>query len=155
MSKNWDAMGLAWTVGEVSREHGGHRTDRKVIGEAYYPRIADLTKAREYFGDNTVTAWINASNSIRVMAQGINRAGIEARLSEDTIKDKIYNRLRGMRNAAVMSDRRVVIVTLVDGTIYEGSDEVEYQQLQLAAMVDLGVAPDVARERALKMVLPK
>jgi hypothetical protein len=156
MSQNWDDMGIAWVTGIVSRENGGHRTDRAPLGTAYYPTISNLEKAIAHFGSSTVLAWINASNSIRVMAQSINRAGIEHRVPADEIKTRIYNRLRGMRNVVTHATTtvRVRVVTLIDGTTYDGDDLTEYRQLQMAAMVDLGIDPTVARDRASAMVLP-
>lgn len=147
MARNWDETGLAWEVSKVARQAGDHRSDRLTInGDAQIATIGDFDTAIEHFGRETVLGWINSSNSIRVMSQEISRNGLQTGLNAEAIREKIYMRLKGMRNSP--AQRTVVIekkvYNLPNGQKYTGTDLTEYQQQYAAAMVDLGVDPEKA-----------
>lgn len=145
MSKNWEEMGITWAAEEVSKQHGDHATDRRVMGTAYIPVVTDLGKFTESFGQACVLGILDGT-SIRVMAQDVNRAGLAKNLKPDEIKDRIEARLRGVRNRPVGGTTivKVKVHTLPNGTEYTGTDVVEYQQAYAAALIDQGVDATVA-----------
>lgn len=146
MAKVWADFGIAWTQEPVSKQMGDHATDKKIIGTAEMPIVEDLDKFVAHFGAAVVLGIMDGT-SVRVMAQDVNRRLIQKGQKGDAIRDAIYNRLIGTRNAS----RGAVTVTvtvykLPDGTEYKGSDLVEYQQAYTAALVDLGTPADVAMQ---------
>jgi hypothetical protein len=148
-TRDWTAIGIEWNAEKVSKQQGDHATDRVVItGDAQMPVVQDLDKFRAEFGDGAILGIFNGT-SIRVMAQDVNRRLLTAGKDAETIKEAIYNRLKGVRNAATATVRTVTVTVTVrdlpDGTTYDGIDFVEYQQAYLAALVDAGTPVAVAQ----------
>lgn len=151
---NWESAGIVWETSDVSRQHGPNKSDRAVIGTAEIPKVVDMAKAIDAGLGDAMLAGINGT-SWRVTAQDVSRRYIEAtpkdKRNKDDLRKLVYDRLRGIR-ARVVGGRveyvEVVKRPLPDGTMYDGTDEVEFRQLYLAALVDGGVQPDVARTLA-------
>jgi len=144
MSQNWESFGISWTDEVVSRQAGPNKTDRVAFStKAQIPQVADYDKFVAHFGKPAVLAMVNASNSIRVRAQAVNRGLIEdGERDADKLRQAVYNAMRGVRAQA--SPIQVRIYTLPNGEIYNGNDVTEYRQLYVAAMVEAGVPVDVA-----------
>jgi hypothetical protein len=147
---NWADMGLSWTTETVSRQNGANKADRVAYSTpAQIPFVTDLAsypKFVEHFGEATVLSFINASNSIRVRAQAVNRAALEtnAKCGAAELRLKVYNTMRGIR--AAMAPMIVVknVRTLPDGTTYDGTDIAEYRDMYAAALVVAGVDATIA-----------
>lgn len=154
MSRNWEELGIEWIEETVSKQAGDHATDRAVIGKAQMPIVRDLPKFVGHFGDGCVLGIMDGT-SVRVMAQDVNRRGIQKGMKPEAIREAIYNRLIGVRNAprATVRTVEVKIHNLPNGTTYSGTDLVEYRQLYLSALVDAGVAVSVAQQIALMQTL--
>lgn len=158
MSNNidWAARGIIWIEEEVSEQTGDHATDRRVLGKAQMPVVKDLTAFVAEYGEGAVLGSLDGT-SIRVMAQDVNRTGLRKRLSADDIKLRIDGRLRGIRSRAIANvvTKEVTVYTLPGGQTYTGTDEVEYQQAYVAALVELGTPAEVAINIASTMKLSK
>lgn len=150
MERNWNDIGLAWETDEVARRDGPNGSDRRVIGLAQIPVCTDLDKVRAHFGDGVVTGSLNGT-SWRVMAQDVSRRGIEARKSDAEIREMVYNRLRGIRNASTGGTRTQFVAPLPDGTKWTGTDATAYQAECMAQFVDNGLDATVARTLAENM----
>lgn len=150
MTRNWNEIGLDWSVEPVARRAGANDSDKKVIGNAQIPVVSDLDKVREHFGDDPITGSLNGT-SWRVMAQDVGRRLLEKGTKDaDVIREAVYNRLRGIRNAPVASTvvKVVKVHTLPDGTEYKGTDLAEYQAAYAAALVDQNVPAETAMQIA-------
>ena len=154
----WADYGMSWTEAVVSRDAGPNKSDRKPVStKAQLPVVTDYEKFVEHFGKPTVLAFLNGSNSPRVKAQAVCRGLIEAGHKDaETIRLGVYNALRGIRAQAAVHTVTVTIVkvTLPDGTIYEGTDETEYQQAFAAALVGMGIEGGMAVMMAQNAKLP-
>ena len=144
MEKDWKSYGIAWIQESVAKQFGDHATDKKVIGTAEMPVVEDLSKFVAHFGEGVVLGIMDGT-SIRVMAQDVNRRLLQKGQKGEAIRDAIYNRLVGTRNAS-RGTVTVTVYKLPDGTEYKGNNEVEYQQAYTAALVDLGTPADVAMQ---------
>lgn len=149
LTRDWETLGVKWNEETVAKQNGSHATDRTTIqGTALIPVVEDVDKFRAEFGDDCIRGIFNGT-SIRVMAQDVNRRLLAAKKSPEEIKEAIYNRLKGVRNAAVAGTRTVTVTVTVrdlpDGTTYAGTEYVEYQQLYLAALVEAGTPLAVAQ----------
>lgn len=144
VSHAWASYGMAWETETVSKQAGPNKTDRVAFRTlAQLPRISDFELFETHFGKPAVLAMLNASNSIRVRAQAINRARLEAGDKEtEKLRNSVYNAMRGVRASA--SPIQVRVYTLPNGELYNGSDVVEFRQLYAVALVDAGVAAAVA-----------
>lgn len=148
-SINWAERGISWSVEDVSKQHGEHATDKRVIGKAQIPVVTDLDAFRQEYGDACVLGIMDGT-SIRVMAQDVNRSGIAKNLKADEIRQRIDARLRGIRNRPLAST--IVVTKLVymlpSGEKFEGTTLAEYQAEYLACLIDAGVPSEVARTLA-------
>lgn len=148
-SINWADRGISWQQEDVSKQHGEHATDKRVIGKAQIPVVVDLEKFRTTYGDACVLGILDGT-SIRVMAQDVNRSGIAKGLKADEIRQRIDARLQGIRNRPLATT--VVVTKLVymlpSGQAFEGSTLAEYQAEYLACLIDAGVPSEVARALA-------
>jgi hypothetical protein len=140
--RNWQEMGLSWTTVPVREQAGDHATDRIGAGYAEVPVVTDVAKFVAHFGEPRALAIFNRANSLRVAAQSIARGSKD---SAETLREKMYNSLIGVRNAGARPT--VTVHNLPDGTMYAGSDEMEYRQAFVAILVDLGV--DVAKATSM------
>jgi hypothetical protein len=147
---DWAARGIVWMEEEVSEQAGDHATDRRVLGKAQMPVVKDLSAFVAEYGEAAVLGSLDGT-SIRVMAQDVNRTGLRKRLSSDDIRLRIDGRLRGIRTRGVATPKEVKVYPLPGGQEYKGTNEVEYQQAYIAALVDLGTPADVARTIASSM----
>lgn len=144
MAKDWASYGIAWVQEPVSKQMGDHATDKRIIGTAEMPIVEDLTKFVAHFGESVVLGIMDGT-SVRVMAQDVNRRLIQKGQKGEAIRDAIYNRLMGTRNAS-RGSVTVTVYKLPDGTEYKGTNEVEYQQAYTAALVDMGTPADIAMQ---------
>lgn len=144
MSQNWESFGISWESEVVSRQNGPNKTDRVAFHtHAQIPKIADYDKFVDHFGKPAVLAMFNASNSIRVRAQAVNRGLIEnGEKDTDKLRQAVYNAMRGVR--ATASPIQVRVYTLPNGQLYNGQDVTEYRQLYASALVEAGVDASVA-----------
>lgn len=144
MSQNWEEFGISWATETVSRQNGPNKSDRVAYTTpAQIPQVADYDKFVSHFGKPAVLAMVNASNSIRVRAQAVNRGLIEnGERDADKLRQAVYNAMRGVRAQA--SPIQVRVYTLPNGVVYNGSDVTEYRQLYAAALVEAGVEAAVA-----------
>lgn len=147
---DYATAGISWTAEKVSRTEGN--TKIQIRGDAQIPTLVDLDKAREHFGDTVLLGSINGT-SWRVMAQDVSRRALaNGPVDADALKQMVYDRLRGVRNATVAT-RVVKSYALPNGTSYNGTDLIEYQQAFIAAMVDLGLSSDIAITQAANLKL--
>ncbi len=151
--RNWTDIGIVWNTEQVSKQHGPHATDKKVLGDAQIPTVVDLTLFREHFGDEAVLGSMNGT-SIRVSAQAVCRQELskDAKCAPSKMRNAVYNRMKSVRNAPG-GTRVIQVFTLPNGQKYNGSDLTEYRQLYAAALVDSGVPSSVALSIAEQQVL--
>jgi hypothetical protein len=151
---NWEERGIVWIEEEVSERVGPNGSDTRVLGKAQIPQVVDLQKFVAAYGEGVVLGSLDGT-SVRVMAQDVNRTGLRKHLSVEEIRQRIDGRLRGVRARGVPAVKvvEVKVHALPDGTTYSGTDEVEYQQAYLAALVDAGVDAAVARTIATQQHL--
>jgi len=149
----WADYGMTWETETVSKQAGPNKTDRVAFATpAQLPKISDFEKFEAHFGKLAVLAMLNASNSIRVRAQAINRARLEAGDKDtENLRNAVYNAMRGVR--ATASPIQVRVYTLPNGELYNGSDVVEFQQLYAAALVEAGVPAAIATALASSQTL--
>lgn len=140
---NYMDYGITFQTEPVAKRAGPNATDRKVIGNGQIAVVTDLDKFVKHFGPSVVLGILDGT-SIRVMSQDVSRRGLDAKQSPEQIQEAIYNRLKGVRNRGAGGTTEVIIHVLPDGTKYTGTDEVEFQQLYSAALVDAGVDADTA-----------
>ena len=150
---NWESFGITWKTEVVSKQHGPNKTDRVAYTtKAQIPTVADEAawdKFVAHFGKGGVLALFTASNSIRVRAQAVCRSAIEeGERDEEKLRQRVYNNMKGIRAQASVVVNTVYVNRLPDGTMYEGTDELEFQQAYAAAMVDMGVPADTATAMA-------
>lgn len=145
MSKNWEEMGLSWTRNVVSKQHGDHASDRAEVGISEEPKIVDVDKFRAHFGDAVLLHWLNSANSLTVRSQTIARSNRWTDAETETLRDRVYMAIKGVRMAGAVGTRTVVVHTLPNGTTYDGTDETEYRQAFVAALVDMGAAVEMAQ----------
>lgn len=149
----WANYGMTWETETVSKQAGPNKTDRVAFSTpAQLPKISDFEKFETHFGKLAVLAMLNASNSIRVRAQAINRARLEAGDKDtESLRNSVYNAMRGVR--ATASPIQVRVYTLPNGELFNGTDVVEYQQLYAAALVEAGVPAAIATALASSQTL--
>lgn len=144
---NWAERGLEWTTENVKTDDGA----TTLVG-AEIPVIVDYVKldtALRAAGGSLIHV-VNASNSPRVMAQAKKRNN--SKVVGEALRDMVWIGLLGMRAPRNVPTTVTVTVTVVtsplpDGTLYTGTDRVEYMQLAIAALVDRGL--DVAMARGI------
>lgn len=139
-------FGIEWTTEPVQKQAGDHATDRRVIGMAQIPVVRDLDAFAKEFGAECVLGILDGT-SVRVMAQDVNRRGLSKGGNDakpEILRAAVINRLRGVRNSGSRTVKTVKVYTLPNGETYTGTDETEYQQLYIAALVDAGTPASVA-----------
>lgn len=153
----WANYGITWNAETVGKQNGPNKTDWVAYPtKAQIPTVSDYEKFVAHFGKPLVLAWLNASNSMRVKAQAVSRGLIESGTKDaDTIRQGVYNALLGLRAQAAVHTVTIVKVTLPDGSVYEGSDEIEFRQMFAAALVGLGVPTEAAIAKAQTAELPR
>lgn len=146
MARNWDELGIKWSEEQVRRQNGDNASDKAALrGTAQIPVVQDLDKFVAHFGANCVLGIMDGT-SIRVMAQDVNRRLLAKGADAESIREAVYNRLKGVRNASTPATVRTIVkYPLADGTFYTGTDLTEYKQAALAAYVDKGVPVEVAQ----------
>lgn len=151
MEQNWADYGIAWLEEEVAKRTDGN-TKVIINGAAQIPQVIDVQKALDHFGNEAIAGALNGT-SWRVAAQDVNRRMLPGKPSVDVLRQAVYNRLLGIRNAASVVTKTVKVYTLPNGTSYTGSDLLEYQQAFIAAMVDLGIdsATAISKSQALAL----
>lgn len=150
MAKNWEAMGIKWDESEVSRQHGAHATDRVVLGKGQAPVIVDWAKALEAFGEGPIMSGCNKT-SWRVLAQDVSRTCLEKGTKDvEAIRDRVYNRIMGLRNSGIAGTTRTVTVEVKVYPLPGGSftpstdDATEGCQEYASALMDAGLDPAIA-----------
>ena len=140
----WANYGMTWETETVSKQAGPNKTDRVAFATpAQLPKIENFEKFEAHFGKLAVLAMLNASNSIRVRAQAINRARLEAGEKDtESLRNSVYNAMRGVR--ATASPIQVRVYTLPNGELFNGTDVTEYRQAYAACLVEAGVAAETA-----------
>jgi formiminotetrahydrofolate cyclodeaminase len=148
-TKTYDDMGVEFLTEPVSKQSGSNKSDRHIWrNDAQILRVVDLEKFSTEFGANAALAGLNGT-SFRVMSQDVNRRHA-ANEKFEIVQTAIINRLRGLRNAAVATVRTVEkivekrVYALPDGTTYDGTNEVEYQQAWVAALTAAGMPTTAA-----------
>jgi len=147
-ARNWQEMGIKWLEEKVSRMAG--TTKVEIRGMAQIPHIENLELAIAHFGAERVMEWVNGT-SLRVTAQAVNRANLPE-VTGEALRELIYQRMMGTRVRSV-GRRTVKVYTLPNGTQYTGEDLVEYRQLFVAALVDMGVDNEKAIQMATAITL--
>lgn len=153
MSRNWEEMGIAWDMSEVATQAGDHATDKRTLGSIPVPRLTNIAKAIASGLENAILTGINGT-SWRVKAQDVGRRALEKnhKVDRELLKDAIFARLQSMRVASVGTVRVVREHRLPDGTLYEGTLEIEFRSETMAQYVDLGVSVEVAQKLAESLV---
>lgn len=147
-------FGVAWSTETVNREPDGNGSTKvEATADAQILSIVDLEKFRANFPNaDEILLGIANGTSLRVMAQDVNRRN--PKKSRDERRSAIVNRLVGVRNAGVRTVVTKVVEKIVkqyalpNGESYTGTDETEYQQLYLAALVDFGMPVATAQSIA-------
>ena len=151
MSRNWDEIGIAWAMESVSKQPGGHASDKVEVGKGPIPELIDITKAVAAGLGEAILAGLNGT-SWRVKAQGVIRSTAEMKdgrrqlADVEAMKEKVYQKLLGMRNVSARTTVvEVKVRPLPNGSEYKGTEETEFRALYIAALVDLGIAADQAQ----------
>ena len=145
MSRNWEELGISWETETVRHQAGDHATDKVTLGEAQIAVVVDLDLFKAAVGPETILKIMDGT-SIRVMAQDVGRRMLKAGSKNvEAMREAVYNRILGQRNAGGVRVKEVKVYPLPGGEKYTGTDLVEYQQAYLAGLVDAGVSIDAAR----------
>lgn len=142
LTQPWSEFGLAVSTESVQEQVGEHATDRRIVNDhALIATVVNVATFVETFGEPALMKFINGT-SLRVTCQRIARSMAKER---DTAKVEValLNAIRSVRNAVVQT-RTVIVHALPNGTTYDGTDLVEFQQEYAAALIDAGVPGDVA-----------
>lgn len=147
--------GLVWSTESVNREPDGNGSTKiEATADAQILAIADLDRFRANFPNaDEILLGIANGTSLRVTAQDVNRRN--PKKDRTWRRTAVVNRLQGIRNAGVRTvvtkvvEKIVKVATLPNGETYTGSDEIEYQQLYLAALNEAGVPFETAKAIAL------
>lgn len=158
MDRNWEDTGISWLEEKVSTKAGNTKVE--VSGTAQIPQVDDVQKALEHFGEEAFKGGLNGT-SWRVAAQDVNRRLLPTKPTVEQLREAVYNRLKGIRNAAVgVRTVTVKVYTLADGTSFvpdanksTQENTVALQAAATAALVDKGVPAEIARSIALGMTL--
>lgn len=157
--RNWEELGIQWTKGDVSREAGSNRTDRKSIGTCQIPHLTNLDKAVAAGLSAAVLAGVNGT-SWRVKAQDVGRRYIEKcqtsrqRYDEETNRTLVFQRLLSIRvstGGVTIVEKRVIVNRLPNGQEYTGTNLAEYQGLVAAALSDMGVPNALEQAKRWKL----
>lgn len=146
----WEDIGIVWKQLPVRKQAGDHATDREQYNTlAEIPVVEDLDAFRLHFGDEVVLGILDGT-SVRVSAQDVNRRALEKGIKgANDRRMLVYNRLRGIRTQTRGTTVvEVKVRFLPNGQEYKGTDEVEFRQQFVEALVDMGVPANVAIERS-------
>lgn len=154
MARDWDSIGITWLAEKVHRADGNTKVE--IRGTAQIPNLTNLEKFLKGVpeGQKLVTDSINGT-SWRVTGQGANRRMLEKnpQIGIEELREFVWGsvvKAGGPRGVRVVEKK---VHTLPGGGTYDGTDQVEYQQLYAAALIDRGTPNDVALDIASKMVL--
>jgi len=148
-TEQWAAIGINWIAEPVSEVFGeNNQSDKREVAIAQLPQIIDIDKAAK--GGINILNWLNASNSMRVRAQAIARS--HQTLKPDAMREMVFAALLGQRAAGGSRTTVITIRNLPDGKVYDGNDEIEFRQLFMAALIDMGVDGAMAREKAASYI---
>lgn len=149
-ANDWAERGVTFVKDEVARRAGPNATDRRTVGDATIAVISDLDKFRAAYGDEYLLHMSNGT-SLRVTCQRMWRDNVKMAESEFFLRlDGVFRRVRVAGTSGKTTVIEVTRHDLPDGTAYEGTDEIEYRQLYVMQMVDLGVEVSVAQGIAAK-----
>ncbi len=153
--RNWAEIGITWEQGTVQKRDGKNSTDLVAYSTpAELPTVAneeDFDKFVKHFGKGRVLGMFTASNSLRVGAQAICRGLLEenAKPGTENMREQVYAWMMGTRTRSqIVRTVTVTIRYLPDGTAWEGTDETTFRQDFAAALIDNGVDPEKALEKA-------
>lgn len=145
MATNWDEMGITWSVEPVKRQHGGHATDRAVLGDAQIPVLTDLDAFRYNVPEaDKILLGVWDGTSVRVQAQDVSRRMLERGHGPDEIRAAVWNRVLGVRSAV----RAPRTYPLPGGKRYEGNNLLEYREAFKAAAVAMALSMGATHELA-------
>jgi len=145
----WENYGITWLEEVVSKTEGNTKVEMR--GKAQIPSVTDLTKVIEHFGAESVMGSLNGT-SWRVMAQDVCRRMLAANSSAkaEDIRTAVYNRLKGVRNAAVATRTvEVKVYRLPNGENFTPGNEgpaalATYKKVYREALIAIGTPADVA-----------
>lgn len=136
-----ETFGCRWETEAVSAVFGeNNQSDKRVVNPtAQILVIVDLDVFRATFGDKFLIA-MSDGTSLRVICQRIGRKhnGKDNTANRKAVIDSI-NGIR-TRGASVTTKR-----PLPNGTFYHGTDETEYRQSYIAALVELDTPVTLAQ----------
>ncbi len=144
-ARNWAALGIVFVQDTVAKGTGTNKIEYRTKAEL--PTVGDWEKFVEHFGAPSVLNMLNASNSIRVGAQAICRDLLErnANCPAEEMREAVYAWMKGVRGRSAQTITVTVVKRyLVDGSLFEGSDEMEWRQANIAALVEMGLDADKA-----------
>lgn len=163
-ARDWAAIGIGWHEEKVARRQASGTTAKaEITGTAQIPFVTNVDLALGHFGGERLCAALDAQGW-RVPAQDVNRAQLPNKPSVEALREAVYNRLMGIRNAPrttqVVVEKIVTvetkIYTLADGTTFKpdaskgGAENlISYQQAAMAALVDVGV-PSAAAQNIVR-----
>jgi hypothetical protein len=156
-TRDWAALGIVWLALEVARQgSGNNRSDRRVIGVAQIPQVTDVDKAIAAGLGAAIMAGVNGT-SWRVTAQDVGRSYLEnvprTERSDEDLRERVFARLKGMRNAALGGTRTVLVYILPNGQEWRGTEGDDYEMAHAAALVEGGVDEDVATGLAARAAI--
>lgn len=159
----WAERGITWGMVKVARRAGTNASDK-----TYYPHPGPLLIVTADNLDRfiksdprhleAITSHLDGQ-SFRVAGQRVLRAAFEKGTKVATVAEMEALRQR-VYDGVVLSTRAASTVTVVqevykyilpNGSEYKGSDEMEFRQLFMASLVDLGVDNMIAQEKALSV----
>lgn len=148
----WNACGISWDHTPVATNNGAtqlHGTTQLMVVVDHEKFIATFGLAPLMFGVN--------NTSVRVTGQRVNRALLPKRATESELRHAVVSAVTHTsgRTSSVITKTvtiTVTIRTLPDGATYNGTDEVEYRQLVIAAYIDMGLDIGMARMLGEKAV---
>lgn len=136
----YETQGFRFVDGKVGTGVGASYVE--ISGVARLPEVFDTALFAAAF-PNVVADSLNGT-SLRVNAQRVNRRELRAGRKDATVIEKaVVDMMRGVRAPKTGGTR--VTRNLPNGDIYAGTDCVEYTQLYVAALTDMGVPFDAAK----------
>jgi hypothetical protein len=148
MARNWENCGIVWHTENVAKKNAVGQ--RITIAGGQIPEVKDIEKfaaAIAAEGGNIMNV-MNASNSPTVKAQGAKRDNPNE--SGEVLRERVWRTLVGLRSARRAAVTTVTKIYLVDGTLFAGTTRTELVGANMAALVDMGLPPALAREKAEK-----
>lgn len=159
----WNSMGISWSFEKVARRNGKNASDKTFYpnaGPVLVIRSENLQKFIDTDGRHldAIVSHLDGQ-SFRVASQRVLRAAFEkgvklATAAEmEALKQRVYDGvvLSARAPSVAVVEKIIKVIRLPDGKEYAGNDEMEFRQLFMAALVDLGVGVDAAQEKALSV----